>query len=387
MKQIALLLPLTGNFKPQAEAVQNGFMAASYADKRVERPKIELYNATPSNILETYQKAIQAGADYVVGPLQKEAVTALINQNPQRTPVLTLGLNYSENGKQSTKNLYQFGLAPEDEAVEVARHAWREGHRTALIIAPEGTWGEKVVESFSKEWKQQGGQVARVEYYGKNLTNAAKAIATMKDQANMLFMVAFPKHGRQLQPLFKSYGLELPTYSTSHLYYDTPDSSQDRDSDGVMFVDMPWVLSPDDYGKQLQATLKQSFPDIHDTVQLKRLYAFGIDAYQLLSQLRQENIQNFSQMQGQTGELQLDNIGSIHRQKLRWAKFVNGVPQLITVEQRQPVGQPIQVPATVPTVEIAPTLPSFPVESAPPAEQPIEPPPIPESRPAELPAS
>lgn len=378
MKQIALLLPLTGNFKPQAEAVQNGFMAASYADQRVERPKIELYNATPSNILETYQKAIQAGADYVVGPLQKEAVTALINQNPQRVPVLTLGLNYSENGKQSTKNLYQFGLAPEDEAIEVARQAWRDGHRTALAIAPEGTWGEKVVESFVKEWKRQGGQIARVEYYGKNLTNAAKTITSMREQANMVFMVAFPKHGRQLQPMFKSYGLELPIYSTSHIYYDTPDSSQDRDSDGVMFVDMPWVLSPDDYGKQLQASLKQSFPDIHDTLQLKRLYAFGVDAYQLLSQLRQENIQNFSEMQGQTGELQLDNIGSVHRNKLRWAKFVNGVPQLISTEQRIPVGQPIQVPA----MEVAPPSP---VETAPtiPSEQPVSP----ESRPAELPAS
>ncbi len=360
MKQIALLLPVTGNFKPQAEAVQNGFLAASYADQRVERPKIELYNATPSDVLETYQKAIQSGADYVVGPLQKEAVTTLIHQHPQRLPVLTLGLNYAENSNLTTRNLYQFGLAPEDEAVEVARQAWRDGHRIALALAPEGAWGERVIDTFVKEWKKQGGQVARVEYFSENLTNAAKALATLKDQANMIFMVAFPKHARQLQPLFKSYGLETPIYSTSHVFYGIPDPRLDQDSDGIMFVDMPWIVSPDDYAKQLQTSLKQSFPDIHDTVQLKRLYAFGVDAYQLLSQLRQENVQPFTQTQGQTGELVMDNIGAIHRQKLRWAKFINGVPQLLGVEQRLPVGQPIQIPA----MEMTPPTESLP-ESAP----------------------
>jgi len=351
MKQIALLLPMTGSFKPQAEAVQNGFLAASYADQRVERPKIELYNATPADVLETYQKAIQAGADYVVGPLQREAVTALINQNPQRLPVLTLGLNYAENSNATTKNLYQFGLAPGDEAIEVARQAWRDGHRSTLVLAPEGTWGERVADSFVKEWKKQGGQVVRVEFYGKNLTNPAKTLASLKDQANMMFMVAFPQHARQLQPLFKSYDLEIPIYSTSHLYYDMPDPSLDRDSDGLLFVDMPWILSPDDYGKQLQASLKQAFPKIHDTIQLKRLYAFGVDAYQLLSQLRQENVQPFTQTQGQTGELVMNNVRAIHRQKLRWAKFVNGVPQLSNLEQRLPVGQPIQLPVMDAPVE------------------------------------
>jgi outer membrane PBP1 activator LpoA protein len=353
MKQIALLLPVTGSFKPQAEAVQNGFLAASYADQRVERPKIDLYNATPGDVLEVYQKALQAGADYVVGPLQKEAITALINQNPQRLPVLTLGLNYAEAGKTTTKNLYQFGLAPEDEAIEVARQAWRDGHRTALVLAPEGNWGERVVDTFVTEWKKQGGQVARVEYYNKNLTNAAKTLATLKDKANMLFMIAFPKHARQLQPMFKSYGLDnLPIYSTSHVYYDVPDPSQDRDSDGIMFVDMPWIVSPDDYGKQLQTSLKRSFPEIHETIQLKRLYAFGVDAYQLLTQLRQENVQPFTQVQGQTGELAMDNSGAIHRQKLRWAKFVNGVPQLLSIESKLPEGQPLQIPEMLPPPEM-----------------------------------
>lgn len=353
MKQIALLLPITGNFKPQAEAVQNGFLAASYADQRVERPKIELYNATPGDVLEIYEKALKAGADYVVGPLQKEAITALINKNPQRLPVLTLGLNYLETGSATTKNLYQFGLAPEDEAIEVVRQAWRDGRRTALVLAPEGNWGERVVDTFSTEWKKQGGQVAKVEYYGKNLTNAAKSIATMKDQANMLFMIAFPKHVRQLQPMLKSYGLDnLPIYSTSHVFYDVPDPSQDRDSDGIMFVDMPWILSPDDYAKQLQVSLKRSFPEIHETIQLKRLYAFGVDAYELLTRLRQqETVQPFTQTQGQTGELVVDNSGAIHRQKLRWAKFVNGVPQLLNLESKLPEGQPIQIPEMVPPAE------------------------------------
>jgi len=148
-----------------------------------------------------------------------------------------------------------------------------------------------------------------------------------------------------------------------------------------MFVDMPWIVSPDDYAKQLQTSLKQSFPDIHDTVQLKRLYAFGVDAYQLLSQLRQENVQPFTQTQGQTGELVMDNIGAIHRQKLRWAKFVNGVPQLLSIEQRLPVGQPIQLPGQ--PIQLREMDDSFQLLMDAPVEQPTVAPPSPETRPAE----
>jgi len=63
-----------------------------------------------------------------------------------------------------------------------------------------------------------------------------------------------------------------------------------------------------------------------DISKFKRLYALGIDAYALLSQLQQLTR---SPWQGQTGLLSVDNRGVIHRNKLPWARFVEGKPQLI----------------------------------------------------------
>jgi outer membrane PBP1 activator LpoA protein len=324
--KIALLLPFNNPVRAYvevAEAIEKGFRVAAEQDQN--RVEIVGHDVNTNNILAVYQKVVAEGADVVVGPLIKETLLSLSESKPQ-LPVLTLGLNHLETSI-TTGNLYQFGLSPEDEAKAVANRAWVDGHRTAMVLVPDGGWGERVSSTFQHAWKKQGGQLAIQHTYGKNFMNSIESVlrnAKTMD-VDMAFMVAIPKHARQLRPLFDSIlNYRLPIYSISRVYSGTPEFSGDSDLEGIMFVDMPWVLAPDDNALQLQATLQQLQPK--SIKKYKRLYALGIDAYHLLSQLQQLNQ---LQWQGYTGRLSLKRTGKILRNELHWARFVGGKPYLL----------------------------------------------------------
>ena len=75
-------------------------------------------------------------------------------------PVDTLALNYADSPR-SNNNLFQFGLAPQDEIIEVANLAWENGHRTASILMPENGDYQELQEFFEQTWTQKGGRIAR----------------------------------------------------------------------------------------------------------------------------------------------------------------------------------------------------------------------------------
>ena len=328
LKQVALLLPLSGKFGDSAEAVKNGFITAAEADNLVNRPQISIHDVNPDNLLESYDKAVKAGAEFIVGPLEKSDLEIIANNKKPQLPVPTLGLNHLET-PIVTGNLYQFSLSPEDEAQIVASRAAQDGYRAALVLVPEGDWGNRLLIAFQTEWEKQGGKVVSEQNYGNNFEVAVTQLRQELNRGDMLFLVAFPQLARQILPLLTVDSEQhLPIYSTSHIYAKTPDPQRDKDLSGVKFVDMPWILVPDNKAKQLQSTLQPDWPS-EKIEKLSRLQALGVDAYEILSQLRSLNPPIPFQRAGQTGHLFLSQDGKIHRDQLQWAHFVEGVPQLL----------------------------------------------------------
>jgi outer membrane PBP1 activator LpoA protein len=239
----------------------------------------------------------------------------LANSQPQ-LPVPTLALNHLETSV-ITGNLYQFSLSPEDEAKEVAIRAWEDGHRTAMVLAPEGKWGKRVARAFVMAWEEQGGNVISQDSYGDYFKTSIPNTLQRVKKADMVYMLSFTKYARQISTLFLKYMKNVPIYGTCHLYTGTPNPRSDAKLNGVIFVDMPWVLAPNEEVVQWQRRLKNK--------KYKRLFALGVDAYTLLSRLQQLSQYEWP---AQTGHLFVNNRGVIHRDKLRWAHFVDGKPQL-----------------------------------------------------------
>lgn len=325
--KIVLLVPLDGDFKGQATAVRDGFQAAFYHQRDQQPGKftvdVSVERASVNDILQVYDRVVASGVDFIVGPLEKNALDKLASSRTQ-LPVPTLGLNYLTI-PANTGNLYQFGLSPEDEAEEAAKQAWADGHRSTVVLFPEGDWGQRVANAFQARWISQGGKIVRTKYYGNDLQTTVRQLFTFDESVDMAFVVAFPQHGRLIRAFFRKYYTvrDLPIYSTSSVYSGIPDPKNDRVLEGFKFPDMPWIISPSPAAAQLQVTLQKHYPDMLEAY--KRLYALGIDAYQILPELPRLTTQ---QWQGQSGLLFMDKQGAIHR-KLIWAHFVDGIPALL----------------------------------------------------------
>ncbi|AOU99016.1 hypothetical protein BI364_14600 [Acidihalobacter yilgarnensis] len=159
---IAVLLPLSGHFEPVAQAILDGVLTAYYRhSQQTDAPDVNLrvYDTAavqPSQIMTLYARAVRNGAQYVIGPLDRDAVTQLAQSGQLSVP--TLALNRVANGTPLPGQLYQFGLIPESEASQVAERASLDGHSRAIVLVPDSNWGSRVATAFTDRFQQLGGR-------------------------------------------------------------------------------------------------------------------------------------------------------------------------------------------------------------------------------------
>ncbi|NIM29001.1 MAG: ABC transporter substrate-binding protein [Gammaproteobacteria bacterium] len=364
-RSVALLLPFEGQFGKAAEAVRDGFMAAWFADPDVQnRPAVIVRDTSSGDVRSVYDQVVEEGADFVVGPLRRASVARLAESAALPVPTLTLNHADTDNGTDSersaampTTGLFQFALSPESEAKLVAEYAWFADHSNAAVLAPAGAWGERVAGAFAQAWEKLGGRVVEVQTYlndGSDMSTPVRKLldidgsesryrslrqvlgvdikkeARRRRDVDFVFMAAFPVQARQLRPQLEFHqAQDLPVYATSHVYSGIADATADRDVEGVVFGDMPWVLDPAARSAELRRNVETLWGDSFKA--FVRLYAFGVDGYHLVKELGRLRAQHYTEFQGATGKLSLNEQNKIDRQ-LSWARFVRGRPRLLTGE-------------------------------------------------------
>lgn len=355
-KHLVLLLPTQGLLAKQGNAIRNGFFAAYYhAKKQGYAPTITVLNTNGGDINTIYQKAIQQGADFVVGPLTKNNVAKLVNGSKIQVP--TLALNSLTGNNDKIQNLYQFGLSPIDEAQQVAIRAYNDHHKRALIIMPAGRWGTTIAKAFQKTWESLGGRtIAQLDYANHDdfnngiqqllnidqsrnrmlnlrsvLREKIRTIPRRRKDFDTIFLIAGPAQAREILPLLKFYYADnISVYATSLVYPSTSRPSIDQDLNGIVFNDMPWILKSN---AQLPANLVQTRNQIKilwptSYAENARLYGLGVDAYNIIPKLGRLAILPQLSVYGATGILYLYPNQHIYR-KLLWAQMKHGHPRLL----------------------------------------------------------
>jgi len=341
--KVAILLPATGPLKNAGKALQEGIMTAYYRHKQDGNPPVlRFYDSGGDDILALYQQAVQDGADFILGPLAKDKAATIASQGT--LPVTTLALNYIDQG-ELPENFFQFGLAPEDEARQIALQGAREGASQAGILYPEGEWGERVAQAFAQEWQSLGGTVTVTRTYqeGPTLGDTVKELLLVaqsqsrgqavsrftsldmdiqprrRQDMGFLFLLANPDQGRQVKPALNfHYAKDLPVYSTALIHSGESNPRRDQDLNGVRFVDMPWMLSNED--SELRRMSNEQWPEGHG--RYERLFAMGIDAYRLQSRVFLLSTLPSSELPGVTGRLSMKQQRIVR--ELNWGVFING---------------------------------------------------------------
>ncbi len=335
LDKIALLLPQQGQLVSVARALREGFMAAQFQAQQSGQkvPAIEIYDSSRITSMDDfYRQAQAAGVQLVVGPLEKNLVKQL-NGKPQ-LPLPTLALNYSDSAQAGPPQLFQFGLAAEDEAHEVARRARADGLHNAAAMVPKGEWGDRVLAAFRQDWEGGGGKIMAVERVDQPVAlanqiaemfqlhgagNTTGATPTRRQDIDFIFLAATPQLAQQIKPTLNyQYAGDVPVYATSHVYSASGDQAQYNDMAGVRFCETPWLL---DTGNALRQQVVRQWPQSAGS--LGRLYAMGADAYLLAPRLDQLKALPDNRVDGLSGSLSMTTSQRIERQ-LPWAQFDGG---------------------------------------------------------------
>lgn len=332
-----LLLPLSGRLEPAGRAVLDGYLAAHYAARMRGEPTAELTVLDESDFpsaLAAYEQAVLAGADIVIGPLNKLGVAELGTQAERPVPVLAL--NRTEQLLPASGSaLVQLSLAPEDEAGQLADYAFGEGARRAVILGPRGPWGDELRAVLGARWTALGGRVvASASYvdakeYSPSIERAlgladsnarARVVEDLLDMplestprrrrdADAVFLlVRNSAQAKALKPLLAfHYAGDLPVYALSSAYSGVT-RGEDRDLRGVRLLETPWLLAEQD---ELRDTLRHAslaggaYP---------RLNALGVDAYLLQAEFPRLAAGPDALVRGSTGLLSMDPQLHIQRE-------------------------------------------------------------------------
>lgn len=359
-KQVAILLPLSGRTESSATAIRDGILAAHYYSSP-PKPQLRFYD-TGGNAQLTwsiYQQAIDEGADFVIGPLLKDSIQQLAQSGFLPVPVLALN-HVTDTDSTGDLLLYQFGLAPEDEARQAAERAFADGHQQLIALVPDSSWGERLLNAFTERLADLGGEVLATERFTPKTQDFAQPIQRAlnlgdskqrhqalqrllgqklsfeprrRQDAEAVFIAAFPRQARQIKPQLRFHHAgSLPVYSTSHVYQPGTNPAVDRDMDGLMFCDIPLSLDLEGPWFEQRTRLEAIWPNRAQRYQ--RLFALGFDTYQVVPWLDTLHLPGFARFPGATGVLTLGSNKQLHR-TLEWAKFNHGVPELLMSTEGQ----------------------------------------------------
>ena len=385
---IVLLLPFTSAFGNAAQAFYDGFIDAYNQDNTVYKPSISLHDIgeDPGLVPFYYQSAVTEGADFVVGPLGKDATNNLLSANTPSLPTLVLA---DISQEYSSPDLYGISLSPELEAQQVAQRAFRDGHRQAAIFRSATAWGDRAANAFFQAWTDLGGSIVSNKSFPDTIEDYSRIIQRLlevnqsvsrervlsaqlgvnleftprrRDDIDMLFFAGNSRQARLLVPQLRFFQAHnLPMYATSNIFSGEVNPAVDADLDKLVFGDMRWMVDiqypqvepitevlpnqeSEESSGQLDELENESDTENVTTPRpkpiakspysfstLDRLYALGLESYHLIPRLAVLRKDPWQQYNGQAFRASIREDGNIVRH-LEWASFENG--EVVLIDQQ-----------------------------------------------------
>ncbi len=326
---VALLLPTSaeGRLGDAVDAIDAGYAAALIRDPDFSRKPVT--EDTGNGAVAAYEKVAKAARPpLIIGPLLKDDVNAVAKARTDASPAM-LALNEAE---QSQRGMYQFALAPEDEAKTAARiiNGLRDAGAgklsTAIVYPSNDPWGERMRTAFVGALDEK--PEAQVAYAPGEPGDLGAKISA----ADIVFMVARPTDAAGVYGALGGSTSAVPVIATSHA---TDNKGDAADKAGLFYVDVPWLVNKDMAREYI--TRSADKPQSKYTKgELGRLYAMGIDAYYLGALVANGNVGGGAPLAlpaGMTGDLSFTTNGRLLSRRLALGRIGdNGVTSPAAIE-------------------------------------------------------
>ena len=317
--KLAVLLPLSGQLATAAAPVRDGLLAGYYGESR-RRPEINFYDTagTAGGAMAAYANAAAAGADFIVGPLGRDEVSAVFGQSSLPVPLLALNRGTSAPPAGNAG----FSLAPEDDGIIAAEYLLGRERRTALVISGNDDSGRRAATAFRERFTQRGGTVSDTISVSDTPGSISANLATAAQAGvDAVFLALKGSAARAVAPQLALAGLGgTSRVATSQLVSGTGKPEQDNALDGIVFPTEVWTARGIG-GLPAASTLGNSMATARGPA--ARLFAFGYDAWMLTAYLEKLATGTNAQLKGATGDLTLDGFGNVLRTPA-WSTFNGG---------------------------------------------------------------
>lgn len=316
-KNIAVLLPLSGENKDYGLAVQKGILTAYY--QKPSNISLHFYDTAETSSSSLYNQALASGTDRVIGPLMNEEIDDVISHSKIRVPTLTLNLT-SRWSKEPL--LFGLSLSLTDLAQETAYTMAHSDYHNIFAIVPNNPEAKSLFAAFQKASKLLNMTIVdMVEYEDRSSLNQAlesRMLVTTEGEKepqrrrdiDSIFLIADPTFGRQAKSLLNYYfAYDLPTYSLYTIYAGAVNPQRDHDLEGILFADEANMLTP--------------MPTF-SLAQHRRYFNKGFDAYYAMLNL--DSLLLLPGFNLSEGNIQLNPDHTI-QPEIKWFQFQKGTPR------------------------------------------------------------
>ncbi|MFC3092641.1 penicillin-binding protein activator [Alteromonas sediminis] len=353
-QDVIVMLPLSGRFESTGSAIKQGILAAFFAlNESEERVSVRFLDTALMPSEQLIQEA--ATANWVIGPLLRENIDAVVPFLP--LSVKRLALNRVEADVRSelaltlgnTQTAY-FGLAPEDEAEQLAQHVYKQGYRHPIVVASDIGVGQRMLQAFTRKWQRMratrsvpqghvGFDIVEFDTIDNLGSALADALGVSQSDENIsqinrmtnrivydqnrsrqdidaIVVFATPEQLSLINPMVEASispfrQQSVPVYASSRSIERTDAPNQLRDLENVRFLDAPFVLAPERWQAESEQ-LSALWPE--QRASFARLFAFGFDALTMLSEIHTLAAMPGYRFEGMSGSLRMNQYAEIERQ-------------------------------------------------------------------------
>ncbi|MEE4331169.1 MAG: penicillin-binding protein activator [Wenzhouxiangella sp.] len=340
--KVAVVLPGRTEMERVSAALRDGILSAWLNKPSSQRPELmfQYIGDEAEAIVSAWFEAREAGADFMLGPLERGQVDTLLALPDPGLPILMLN-HPSDPALFSERSapIHAIGLLPEEEAALVAAHALVHGHRRALILGQSGEWGQRVAGAFRTYFELGGGQIRDAAEYASdqadhsallevllNLDRSEQRIRRLESvigqpleaepvprtDIDLIFLAARAEDGRQIRPQLRFFGVgDVPVMATTHVLAGAPEAPRDSDLDGIVLPLAPWFMDNTPAGQE-RLRAESRFQHL-ERPSLSRLHALGADAMSLVGWLDLMRVDPALYLAGRSGRLSLGDGRRISR--------------------------------------------------------------------------
>ncbi|WP_165924694.1 penicillin-binding protein activator [Lysobacter sp. N42] len=347
-QRVAVLLPLSGQYAAQGEAVRYGMLAALSQRGQVD---VRFIDTSQFNRDEIAEQLELFDAQVVIGPLDRPAVQRVAGIEDRQWSQLTL--NHAPDDIQLDNTAYfALDLSAETQAAAYAMNL--NGHRNILLLGPNNNRGQQLAELFTDFWSDNHPRESvDAHFYStsnemRDVVRQSMGVQASEDRQaylesqfsgediemefrsrqdiDAIYLLGDATQARLLKPFIdvsiSAFANRIPVYANSTVNREAVTEGE-ADLDGVLFSDAPWLLPNHE-----QADLHQEMVGLlngWDRNQ-QRLTAMGYDSIRLAPRFNLMRLIHGYEYNGLTGRLRIENNTVVRR--LSWATFEGSTIQM-----------------------------------------------------------